>query len=489
MITMSNIQDEQPLNQEEVKSNDRPNSQVELEAPGEITINVFFDGTGNNMFNTQARLNGEHTELEDETSYGNYYSNIALLFMSSTKTATIKNIYIQGSGTFKHDEDTNLGLGLSQGKSGVYERVKEAFRNIEIIRGLLNAKEITFNVYGFSRGAFYARYFCAMAKLTDQQIEHDRASRNRAQMHGGGSYESLFDTSASGRDLLQLSNEAISINFVGIYDTVSSHGLSHYNDVKPFKLNIGLKQGIRKIVHLTAQNDYRNHFPLTHIDTAADNGIGFECSLPGAHSDIGGAYCDDWHETNYLSTLNERTTTPKVEGEIYWRWFVNMGYYQGEPIFQSNAPTTNSKIQDQLVFTSQVKLKNLVLQKVYANRKFSTNSYQFIPLQILKEITEKETSITFTNPKGKAILAKDIASIDSFELLKKFRDYAREYIVTNYTKSGTYFMVKAGDVLSTEEQKQLYNQFIHNSLDPTTIANGSDSRNKGPQRIKIHDYV
>lgn len=484
---MEDIQKEQPLNKEEAKSNDQPDSKVEVASPGEVTINVFFDGTGNNMFNTEARLKSEHTELDKETSYGNYYSNIAILFMASAKTATIRNIYIEGSGTFKYEEDTNYGLGLSKGESGVYSRVKEAFGLTEEIRLELGAKKINFNVFGFSRGAFYARYFCAMAKLTDEKIKKDKAAIKIAR--GGAANEIHFDAIASGRVKLILDNKSIRINFVGIYDTVSSHGIKHYNDVKPFKLNIGKKQGIRRIVHLTAQNDYRNHFPLTHIDTAANDGIGFECSLPGAHSDIGGAYCDDWHETQYISLHNEKSVAPKKEGEVNWKWFADMGYYQGEPAIQRTPPSEKTEYTEQLIYTSRHMGKDIVSQQVYANRKFKSNSYQFIPLQILKEIIEKETPITFFNPKGKKTLTDDIATINEFDVLKKFREYAKNYIKQNYTKAGTHFMVRASGVLSIEEQKQLYSQFIHNSLAPATIANGTDSRSRGPKRIEIHDNV
>lgn len=307
MSGMESIQKGQPLNKEDAKSNDQPDSQVAVTTPGAVTINVFFDGTGNNMFNTEARLKQENKELAEETSYGNYYSNIALLYMASTKTATIRNIYIEGAGTFKYEGDTNYGLALAKGDSGVYARVAEAFGLAEESRFELNAKKIIFNVYGFSRGAFYARYFCAMAKLTDEQIANDKMAMQQAQIYGGAADSEMFDAVGSGREKLALANKDIRINFVGIYDTVSSHGVKHYNDVQPFKLNIGKKQDIRKIVHLTAQNDYRNHFPLTHINTAANDGVGFECSLPGAHSDIGGAYCDDWHETHYMSVLRERS--------------------------------------------------------------------------------------------------------------------------------------------------------------------------------------
>lgn len=499
MSGMTTVQKGQPLNQEEAKSNDIPDSQVSVTVAGAITINVFFDGIGNNMFNTQARLKQEHTKLADETSYKNYYSNIALLYMASGIKETVRNIYIEGSGTFKYKGDSTIGLATSQGESGVYNRVTEAFKKADEIRIALNAKKIIFNVFGFSRGAFYACYFFAMAKMSDEEMKSEeeklKAYIASFSIREEGKEENVdprtltYRYAESGRNRLKLSCNKISINFVGIYDTVSSHGADHYNDVQPFELNIGGKQGIRKIVHLTAQNEYRNHFPLTHINTAVADGIGFECSLPGAHSDIGGTYCDDWHETQYFSTYNGAAMSPlKKSGEIHWQWFVDKGYYQGKPVLkQSSKPPRGATYTEQLILTFRAVRKDLTLTEVFANRQFTSNNYQFIPLQIMKEITEKETAIQFDNPKGYPILTKDIASIDNYATLVKFRDYAKHYILSRYTKVGMSFAVKAADTLSTDEEKQLYHQFIHNSLDPDSIANDSDERNKGANRIEIHD--
>ncbi|OSI13802.1 phospholipase effector Tle1 domain-containing protein [Neisseria dumasiana] len=86
------------------------------------------------------------------------------------------------------------------------------------------------------------------------------------------------------------SGKHFTINFFGLFDTVSSLGMEHYNDVKEFKLDIGAPKSIRRIVHFTAQNDYRHHFPLTSIKGAVKDKRGFECSFPGVHSDVGGGY-------------------------------------------------------------------------------------------------------------------------------------------------------------------------------------------------------
>lgn len=165
MSSINNIQKGQPLNKKDAKTNEIEDLKVLVTMLGAITINMFFDSTGNHMFNTKARLEQQHPELTDQTSYDNYYSNIALLYMASKEDDTIANIYIEGSGTFKYNKDDFNGLAFSVRQSGINARVTEAFSQLENIRIEFQSNQIILNVFGFSRGAFYARYFCAMAKL------------------------------------------------------------------------------------------------------------------------------------------------------------------------------------------------------------------------------------------------------------------------------------------------------------------------------------
>lgn len=511
MSGLGNNKKGQPI-KKGAESNDKPNSKEEAELDT-LIINVFFDGTGNNMHNTELRLETEPTtdeaklqnKLKDETSFGNYYSNVALLYMAGKETDSMKYIYIDGAGTFKHKTDSVIaGLAQARGDSGVYARVTEAFELIEELRDTLKPKSIQFNVFGFSRGAFYARYFCAMAPNPDLTSKPARQS---------------------GRNLLDLASSKIDTNFVGIFDTVSSHGLNHYNDVEPFQLDIGKAQKIRKIVHLTAQNDYRNHFPLTRI---RNNDVAFECSLVGAHSDIGGAYEKDWEEKQYLSNYDatESRSEVRISGEIDWQWFRDMGYYSETATnFVPHKPATglsrvfSDKLTEKTgpVSSKQGIYGNFIVkersqtemlpsssdEKIYystvsINRKFSSNSYQFIPLEIMRDITEKEAHLIFEG-KGKNILEGDIKSVIAADgVLKKYRDYAHQYVMKNYETNQTHFKVDVTKALPTkEQQQQLYHNYIHNSLDVNTIANGSDHRNKAkdsrygsgnpnPQRILIN---
>ncbi|MGL4666948.1 MAG: phospholipase effector Tle1 domain-containing protein [Saezia sp.] len=164
--------------------NDTIDSQVDIELK-ELTVNVFFDGTGNNMFNTKARLDKEHNHLSGQTSYENFYSNIALLYQGAEKSGeSMASIYIEGAGTLQYEEDKTSGMAFAHKETGIQARVKEAFDRLDKLRSKYEAKILILNVFGFSRGSFYARYFCAKAK-TRHRTKDEVEAWEMAVAHGG----------------------------------------------------------------------------------------------------------------------------------------------------------------------------------------------------------------------------------------------------------------------------------------------------------------
>lgn len=357
---VNRVDDEQPL--QESESNDVIDSQKETELKS-VILDIIFDGTGNNLFNTDHQtedekkvneeyqrrnypknLSSEEVEkikdeirkevapyghLKGQISYDNDYSNIVHLYKASTINATKKSIYIQGAGTIKNTEDSTIGLAAAWGESGILSRVKDAFFQTQIKARLMKAGQIVFNVYGFSHSDFYGRYFCAMIP---EEIGFYDTSSITQKIAADERYDEM---KKCGRNLLTLNPYFMSINFVGIYDTVTSEGSSPNNDAIPFRQDIGAKQRIKKIFHLTAQDEFRNHFPLAEINTAITqkNGeghyIGFECSIPGAHADVGGGYTKPWaEEDRYLSLFDKPNLYAQgYDAEIHWSWFNDKGFY------------------------------------------------------------------------------------------------------------------------------------------------------------------
>ena len=531
---------------------------VEVES---FTINVFFDGTGNNLHNTEFKLqdqeyrrlstdykniseklnNKDLSELErvalvkskqqkkmeieeyvkskeyknrtylgDETSYGNEFSNVALLHLGSDKYSpeSAINIYIQGAGTTKDELDDTDGLGFAEGKSGVHSRVNEAF---SLINNILNSKKndlYEINVFGFSRGSFYARVFCAWLKQATDDV--GGTSRLPYRPGPGGMLTASLNEDKLIKNrrysFLKEPPESFKIQLVGIYDTVSSHGMLHYNDPKTFPLDITNKnEGICRIVHLTAQNDYRDHFPLTHVKAALEEGTNvFECSFPGAHSNLGGAYSDFWQEKNhYLSYKNrkEKGALTERSGEIDWLWWKDKGYYYPDEIKTlSQADLANGELS-RIDRQSRVSMTNQPEALIQVANRTVRYHYQFIMLNAMKLFAEEiahikfpetddrymERQQVFMEAKNGTDLSKDkLQSQNSIqvqetlghdktltkkkaEVLKKMDEYVQSFIKKNLDiiTSKVPLAIDYKDVLqSEEEQRILYSTFICNSLNP-----------------------
>ena len=138
--------------------NPTPDSQVYADIET-VTINVFFDGTLNNIYN--ANPNSAATK---QSSYDNDYSNVGRMYLSvaEQRTRKVRNIYIEGMGTKRQQADDQDGYALGTGSTGIKMRAQEAIQQITDflyrthdplkVRALIN-------VFGFSRGAATARHF------------------------------------------------------------------------------------------------------------------------------------------------------------------------------------------------------------------------------------------------------------------------------------------------------------------------------------------
>lgn len=399
-----------------------------------ITIHIFFDGTGNNIYNSAAHRDPElkHLDRPSQRSYTNYYSNIALLFeMMEADGNNVIKLYVEGSGTTQYKNDDSQGLGLATGSSGRTTRRNSLTSQLHrmVQKKNIEPANIIFNVYGFSRGAAWARHFCSHIKQTE-----------------------TFKRSK--------------INFVGILDTVSSDDVKHYNDVKELGLDIGKPQDINYIFHLTAQNDYRYHFPLTQIKGAIKDGIGFECSLPGAHSDIGGGYPEEYKEEDRLVDLDYSYR----EEYIDYKWFIKKGYYTEQQV----KPKSSGAYDE--------------VSLLRANRTVKFH-YQFICFEILKAVAIKKAGYrarkyySASNPQNKNKKEHDaMKNIDGYlnkmksdPILNEFYNKCYNYILANYTKKGGGYAVP---LLSDDKMKYIYGTYIHNSLEYGHIANQGGKNNK-----------
>ncbi|WJS96805.1 DUF2235 domain-containing protein [Flavobacterium johnsoniae] len=304
-----------------------------------ITFGLFFDGTGNNRYNTErvhdvfSRLAETQSKLFSEvideyrlgkisflreksigfdefmfmpkSSYLNNYSNISILYdlYSETKVGEetkeneiIKKIYVEGIGTKREEKDSLLGSGFGRGEYGIESRCKELiflidkeishlqfkFKNVDIA-------EVVFDIFGFSRGAAAARLFHRMV---------------------------FIDSNLSTSNFIHLVKLGVcKIRFYGLFDTV----LSTFNaDVLyPTEKDISLIE-CKKIpcYHITAQNEIRQNFPLSKVDS--ENCVHLE--LFGCHSDIGGSYTRDKFASAFAFKESEKDKPTYDFKKLYDRY-------------------------------------------------------------------------------------------------------------------------------------------------------------------------
>ena len=294
-----------------------------------VMVGVFIDGTWNNRNNTEARLEYEKDKNDptrdevlaaryindDVASFENYYSNIARKEPNYENKNTDKlitfRLYIEGIGTEDFERDSTLGGGFGTGSTGIGAKVKKACKRIVDVskkKGVDNIDTLTIDVFGFSRGAAAAR------NLVHEVSKPFQAEEVKYIMSGSGQpvQTTIPERPRHGHLGLELKNKSVKmrmlvVRFVGIYDTVSSHGagviFSYDNDTEALGLD-----AIRKAqftLHLTAADEHRKNFSLTNIRSALQSGRGKEFSLPGVHGDLGGSYNDGAEEKRRFS-YNER---------------------------------------------------------------------------------------------------------------------------------------------------------------------------------------
>ncbi|WP_429128092.1 T6SS phospholipase effector Tle1-like catalytic domain-containing protein [Aeromonas media] len=289
-----------------------------------LRIGVFFDGTGNNTRNAQAGLQKVEKWLLEtcsdpaqrekelrgcqmgqspvEGSSANDVTNVWKLreqYRIGEETLSAR-AYISGIGTrdpvsgkdtlvYRSDDTFTQGLDLDLGgeNTSIIGKVMQAceFKITEgielglgrVLPDIDCIHRIEFDVFGFSRGAAAARHF---VNVIDQKADHPlvKAIANNPNIR----LKAGFDWASRGD---------VRFTFVGLFDTV----VSSYNS----RVNVNLKADCaQRVVHLTAQDEVRKHFPLSRIidrNTESDIPTHFtELALPGAHSDIGGGYYSRW---------------------------------------------------------------------------------------------------------------------------------------------------------------------------------------------------
>ena len=326
-----------------------------------VRLSVFFDGTLNNRTNTDL-LNILKKEAEDDgkklsdkelykfaksgSSYGSDYTNVAKMerYIEITNDKEYQKkmaIYIEGPGTDDKKRDKFFGYAFGMGRSGISKKVKIGI--VKAVDKILNNRDgdtaviiekLTIDVFGFSRGAAAARYFIHKSLLSDETIKVGLEEQG-----------------------CQL--DRVDVNFAGLYDTVSSHGIYYANDVSDL-----MQHAISRaetVVQLAAADEHRERFSLTTIHSAHN---GLEIFLPGVHSDIGGSYNNGEVENQIIYDSFDHEEAKKDKQNL-----IEAGWFKENEI-------ELIKLDDgEDDFDSTVQLK--------INRTIEHNHYSRIPLHLM----------------------------------------------------------------------------------------------------------
>lgn len=285
--------------------------QSDLRPKVTVEAGVFFDGTGNSRGNTGAferkvdecltaqaagaiseeACSAEISQLM-EGSYLNAETNVAklrdLYQLFSTDTLTVENhrirTYVSGVGTKSGKEDDAWAMGTGTGERGILAKIELAVEQLSFdLSDVLTAQmdELILDVFGFSRGAATARHFV-----------------NEVRDGVSGALGKAFQKQGIAWP------NAVTIRFLGLFDTVAAVVDVLGGDFSAHNTNNGevrvdiAADAVQRAVHLTARDEWRYNFSLNSLRGPDGSLPGHfnEWVLPGAHSDIGGGYPDNFHE-------------------------------------------------------------------------------------------------------------------------------------------------------------------------------------------------
>lgn len=340
----------------------------------EIYIGVFFDGTNNNANNNKWYDWFKFTSsVEKDHALNNTIvldkdrkiSNPAILSaLFNPRESNIRDkylhVYIEGSGA-NGFQAQNLylnsaingiplnGLGFGLGSTGVVAKVSKAIKYIgesietEENNPNTNIDYIHFYIFGFSRGSACSRLFSyIIARSAD--CDNTAGLLDRENEFGKYLSEPYFKDGKV--CFLETYKGKMSVDFLGIYDTVSAIGFLkeendnvnktriaflynpdfwgnfHRENAKAYGLYSPTLSKVLSTCHICALDEFRANFALTDIGTIPANGI--ELFIPGCHSDVGGGYIEDSKEEKktLLKSIDKKSTrmcvSNPINSEIKW---------------------------------------------------------------------------------------------------------------------------------------------------------------------------
>jgi hypothetical protein len=401
-----------------------------------VTVAIFFDGTLNNRINTNARLGSQQAGQTKKWtgSYSGWHSNVSLLEHFNRKREPGRreaSIYVEGIGTVDMKGDDTLGKGLGTGFTGILAKVQ---RGVNLIREYIAwivaneeevfVEEVEFDVFGFSRGAAAARNFISRHTYAPAKLAAD----------------------------IGTPQAKMTFKFVGLFDTVASHGVVHTNDVKDLNLRIGAGKA-KKVVQLQAGDEYRTNFSLTNVASTVGDG-GYQLTMPGVHSDVGGGY--------------------EVEGEVREllseteAWYLQQeGWYRREEIFETQEYLPSYGGYGGYGYASMP----VAITKYTGKRASVGNTYQYIPLDVMRSCAVENNMMSMHSVEEE--LYSSFRPAEELAPLHRLITAA----VNQHGRAGDNTITLSGLGLGPTDVFMVRNLHLHRSADETSFGMGGRYKN------------
>lgn len=290
------------------------------ECQGQIYVNLFFDGTGNNRDWNGTFISGKTRSTQTQL-VRNGHSNVARLYDASFEEPGngLFRIYIPGVGTpFKEIGDSGEGLdGMLGGGAALKGADRIHWGIVQVLNtvhrylfddaplipddqagALVNEMSATSLLEGMKRRALLNAIAVRLKRVVDshqrrvQSINIAVFGFSRGAAEARAFVHRLYEIaevwgSGCGHNIAGI---PMQVSFMGIFDTVASVGIAGISRFAQGKMDwadgemMSIHPEVKKCMHFVALHEQRINFP---VDLAAR---GTEVMYPGMHSDVGGGY-------------------------------------------------------------------------------------------------------------------------------------------------------------------------------------------------------
>jgi hypothetical protein len=287
-----------------------------------LSISIFFDGTGNNKNHDTA--SGKDTNVAKlyemsqankvDLSYHSPWERKSYSQNANNKRQS-ESLYFDGVGSKNNLSNIRLlakaynwlqkGMGI-----GANKRIEQAYNAVVLFYNKNPGEKVDINLIGFSRGSAQAR------SLSNRLIKRGIPKLDAAGKKTGKFIQDPGETR---------------IKNMGLFDTVASFGVATIDT--HIGKDLQIHKNVEQTIHLVALNEYRKTFALTSALSKTNPRVK-EIGMPGAHSQIGGGYKNDplsagslnimWKNlTNNGMKLREYSEQDKKNLQIYKALLLN----------------------------------------------------------------------------------------------------------------------------------------------------------------------